>query len=665
MTYSIKTQIEDLRQELRKHDYLYYVKAEPVIGDEEYDRKYRQLKELEKRYPQYDSPDSPTKRVGGDIQEEFRTVSHKTPMLSLDKVYSQDELKKWQERILKSSAIKSGYVVEEKIDGVGVSLSYNKGVLDLALSRGNGFEGDDITQNIRTQRIIPLKLKTDNPPEFIEIRGEMFLSLSEFRRINRDREKKSLPVFSNPRNTCSGTLKLLDPSKVSKRRMNAFFYSVGAWQGSGKVSTQQELLHVLSEWGLPVNHSYRKCSDLKEIFNVYNELSSKRHKRNYEVDGVVVKVNSFREQEKLGTTSKSPRWAVAYKYEAKKALTKIEDVKFGVGRTGQVTPVAKLKPVKLAGVIISNATLHNFDFVKAIDAGVGDIVEIERGGDVIPKILGVSKKMPNRKTIIPPKKCPSCDSLLKKDPEGAYLRCVSISCPAQLKQRIVHYASTGAMNIEGLGEKVAGQLVENGIVKNLQDIYNLNAEKLLSLNLFAEKKAENLLRHIEESKECRLENFIWALGIRHVGRHIASVLADKFRNISSLSAADREELESISEVGPVVAENIVNFFSDPRNKKTIESLLQSGVNPGYDEAETELSGKNFVFTGSLNNLKRSEAENIVERYGGRASSSVSSKTDYLVKGENPGSKLKKAGELGVEIISEDDFKKVIKNLSHE
>ncbi len=659
MSESKRKKIENLREEIRKHDYLYYVKASPIISDAEYDSLYRRLKELEEKHPEYDSPSSPTKRIGDRPLDTFRTVNHRQPMLSLENAFSRKDVERWNESIDKKISLKDGYIVEEKIDGVGVSLTYEKGFLTLASSRGDGRSGDDITENIKTQKVIPLKLNSQDPPDIVEIRGEIFITRKEFRRINSIRKKEGKKTFANPRNTCAGTLKLLDPSRVARRRMNAFFYASGAWEGKGKPSTQKELLETLKRWDLPVDENHLKCRNIEEVFYAFEKLQSSREKRDYETDGAVIKVNSFEEQHNLGATSRSPRWAIAYKYKAKREITEIRKVVFSVGRTGTITPVAELEPVEVGGVTISRATLHNFDFADKINAGVGDRVEIERGGDVIPKILGVVEKSYPAKEINPPKECPSCRGEIKQDPEGVYRRCVNISCPAQLKQHLVHYASPGAMDIEGFGEKVAGQLVDSGMVKKLPDIYSLDKESLLKLELFAEKKASNLLSEINKSKVCRLDNFIWALGIRQVGRHIASILADEFRDINVLSSAKKEALEFINEIGPIVAENIVNFFSGDQNRRIVRELLEKGVKPAYSVTGGRLEGKIFVFTGSLENYSRKDAQSAVEKKGGKNSSTVSTRTDYIVAGRDPGSKFKKAQKMGITILSEDKFEEMI------
>jgi DNA ligase (NAD+) len=654
-----KKNIEKLREQIEQHDYLYYVKGEPEISDEEYDRLYKELERLEHGHPEFRDTNSPTQRVGGAPLEGFRTVPHRIPMLSLDNTYSEKEVVDWVKRIKKTVDVSEGYVVEEKIDGVGLSLNYEKGKLSAAVTRGNGFEGDDITQNARTQRTIPLTLKTSSPPALVEVRGEMFITRSELERINEQRANQGKPVFANPRNTCAGTLKLLDPKTVAKRRLSAFFYGLGVWEGENRPRTQQELFGLYADWGLPVNKNFEVCRDIKDIFRVYERFKSERETRDYDIDGAVVKINAFTRQERLGATSKSPRWAVAFKFEAKRGTTRIKDIIFSVGRTGIITPVAQLEPVRVGGVTISSATLHNFDQVRKLGAGIGDRIEVERGGDVIPKITGVIKKVRNAGLVTPPKKCPVCGEQVKKDAEGVYYRCVNLSCPAQLKQALLHYASPSSMNIEGLGENVADQLVEKGLVKKIPDIYRLKQEDLIGLELFAKKKADNLLNSIHRSRDCSLVNFIFGLGIQNVGKHTAGILAKRFKTVRNLMRASRGALEKINEIGPIVSKSIVDFFGSGRNREAIEQLLDSGVSPKFKETGGRLDGKSFVFTGTLEKYSRKEAQNKAEGLGGKTSSSVSRETDFLVKGEGPGSKLNQAKKYGAKIISEDEFLQMI------
>jgi DNA ligase (NAD+) len=655
-----KSVIEDLRKELRRHNHLYYVKGTPEISDAEYDKLYNKLKKLEEAFAEYDDPDSPTHRVGGAPAEGFETFRHSIPMLSLDNAYSYEEVSAWHDRVKKNGEVTGGYIVEEKIDGVGISLIYENGRLNVAATRGNGFEGDNVTQNIRTQKVIPLVLDTDNPPAHVEVRGEMFIKKSELDRINQQRMNEGKSIFANPRNTCAGTLKLLDPKEVAQRNMSAFFYGVGLWEGDGRPATQDEMLELYKEWGLPVSEQYTKCANIEEINKAYDRLNNGRDQRDYEIDGTVVKVNSIKVQEELGATAKNPRWAIAFKFEARKDVTEVKDVIYSVGRTGIITPVAKLEPVKIGGVTISSATLHNFDYVSSLDVSIGDRVEVERGGDVIPKITGVVTKGKKQIEIKSPLNCPVCGGEVEKDPGGVYYRCINISCSAQLIQKLLHYASPDAMDIEGLGESVAVQLIERGYVKSLADLYDIKASDFLMLDLFADKKAKNLHEAIQKSKDCTLANFIYALGIPNVGKHIAGVLASEYENINNLMSAAHERHMQINEVGPIVAEAIVEFFSSSRNIEVINKLIEKGIRPTYSEIKEKLlDGKKLVFTGGLSKLSRKEAQDKVENLGGRVVSSVSKETDYVVLGDNPGSKYDKAKELGIEILSEDEFIELI------
>lgn len=659
----INKKIENLREKIRYHDNLYYVQGQPGISDQKYDKLYDRLLLLEKRYPQFDNSNSPTHRVGGEPAAEFKTVNHRKPMLSLDNTYSGEETKQWIRRVEKKLNNFRGYSVEEKIDGVGISLIYEKGNLTLAVTRGNGYRGDDVTANIKTQKVIPLVLRGEKHPDFIEIRGEIFITKSELNRINKKRKEKGKTPFSNPRNTCAGTLKLLDPARVAKRRLKAFFYGVGDVKNFPYPETQEELLQNYKKWGLPINSNFYICSSFKEIFQAFKVFEAKRNKKNYEIDGAVLKVNSLEKRLHLGATSKSPRWAVAFKFKPKREITTLKDVTFNIGRTAIITPVAKLKPVDIGGVTISRATLHNFEEIKRLKVGVGDKVEVKRGGDVIPKIMGVVKKVKDAKPIKTPKKCPSCGGKVVKDPDGVYIRCTNMSCPAQLKRKIVYFASPRAMDIEGLGKKVSGQIIENNLAKSIADIYKLRKEDLLKLNLFARKKANNLLESIDESKDCSLKDFIYALSIRHVGKYTAGILACKFKTLDNLMETDFSRLSEYEDIGPVVAESVKNFFKNNRNIDIIKKMLSRGVRPNFSgESKNILENKKFVFTGALEKHTRSEAKKEIEKLGGRALSSVSSRIDYLVAGEKPGSKLDKARRENVKIIDEDEFEKILRPL---
>ncbi len=650
---NVKERIKELRQKIRKHNRLYYIAGSPKISDREYDRLYRKLKEIEEERPEYITADSPTQRVGGKPLNEFKNYTHTVPMLSLDNTYSRDEIVDWEKKISKKVEIEEGFIVEEKLDGIGLSLVFRSGNLDIAATRGDGYTGDEITANIKPQRGIPLKLSGRNIPGLIEIRGEVFIRKSEFKRINERRRFEGKKTFANPRNTCAGTLKLLDPEKSSKRQLNAYFYAVGAVKDGSLPSSQEDILERFTGWGLPVNKNYRHCRDIGEIKESYEYFKEKREDLDYEIDGIVIKVSSRKEQNILGSTAKSPRWAIAYKFEAEGNISVVKEIKFNVSRTGKITPVAKLEPVKVGGVEISSATLYNFDYVREMGIKPGDRVEVKRGGDVIPKITSIVKHSSSGEPVRPPDKCPSCGLLIQQDPGGVYYRCVNINCPAQLMSSLVHYAGADALDIDGLGESVARQLTEGKYVKKLGDIYELTKDDLMELELFGEKRSKNLVKAIGNSGDCRLDKFIYALGIRQVGTHAAEILAEKYESIENFLDAGYKEIEEIDEIGPVTAEFIIKYIKS--NAGLIRDMLSKGVKPAYRRSKDFLGGVKIVITGKLEKFTRKEATDAVKKMGGRTVSSVSPKTDILVRGENPGSKLQQAWDKRVKIISEEDF----------
>ncbi|MCM8778556.1 MAG: NAD-dependent DNA ligase LigA [Candidatus Omnitrophica bacterium] len=662
----IKKHIEELRAEIQHHDYLYYVLNQPVSSDKEYDDLYRELKELEEKYPQFITPDSPTQRVSGEVLKEFKTVRHRVKMLSLDNTYNFQELREWNERIFKNlGKERFEFVVELKIDGVSASLNYENGLFVLGATRGDGEIGEEITLNLKTIRSVPLRLRGKDIPPLLEVRGEVYMERRDFEALNREREKNGEALFANPRNAASGSLKLLDPSLTAERRLNCFIHSFGTMEGGKKISTQWEFLNYAQEMGFRINPANRLCKDIEEVIAYCNEWQEKRDSLSYDIDGMVIKINSFLQQERLGFTLKSPRWAVAYKFPARQATTEVLAIKMNVGRTGVITPTAELKPVECGGVIIKNATLHNFDEIKRLNIRVGDRVLVERAGEVIPKIVKVVESRGRRDVEIP-KSCPVCGGKVvkEKETEVAY-RCINPSCQAQLERLVLHFASRGAMDIEGLGESVAEQLVERKMVKDLADIYFLKKEDLLTLELFADKKAENLLKAIAESKKRPFAKFLYGLGIRHVGEKAAMVLAERFKDIDSLMQAKEGALMEIYEVGPVMAESIFNFFRQKSTQDLIKKFKKAGVNLKEEEKRLgpqPLKGKKFVFTGELSEFTRKEAEELVRNLGGETSSSVSKYIDYVVVGENPGSKYAKAKDLGIKIIDEDEFKKLIGGL---
>lgn len=661
MPGEIKKEIEKLRQEIRRHDYRYYVLSDPKVSDKEYDQLLSRLKELEQAHPEFKNADSPTVRVSGGLLAGFKTVRHRQKMLSLDNTYSFEELLEWDERVRKGLGQEPEYVVELKIDGVSANLTYEKGRLVAGATRGDGETGEEITGNIRTIRAIPLLLLGEDAPPLIEIRGEVYMDRKDFQALNKQRENDGDTLFANPRNAASGSLKLLDRDIVKERRLNFFAHSLGDSKGQ-RPDSQWEFLARLKKWGIRTNAQARLCGDLEEVKDYCRLWQEKRDSLTYDIDGIVVKVNSIAQQERLGFTLKSPRWAVAYKFPARQATTEITAIKLQVGRTGVITPVAELKPVACAGVVIKHATLHNFDEIRRLEAKTGDRVLIERAGEVIPKIIKVVESR-GQKPFDIPRNCPVCRGrVIKEKEEDVAYRCINPSCPAQLERGLIHFASRQAMDIEGMGESAVRQLAERGLVKNYADIYRLKKYDLLKLELFKDKKADNLLAAIERSKKQPLSRLLYALGVRHVGEKAAFVLARRFKNIERLMHARKEELDRIYEVGAVMAGSINAYFSQPQTRRLVGSLKKAGLNLKEEAAPVKsgaVSGKNLVFTGELAGYSRSQAEELVRRLGGNPSSSVSKNTDFLVAGENPGSKYEKAKKLGVKIIGEGEFKEMI------
>ncbi len=659
-----KKTVESLKEQIQRHDYLYYILSQPKISDKEYDDLMRKLKDLEDKYPKFKSDDSPTARVGGGILEGFKAVRHARKMFSLDNTYDFNELKDWEARVVKAlkKNEKKGFVTELKIDGVSVSLTYIKGKLSVGATRGDGEMGEDVTQNIKTIRAIPLVLLGRNIPEFMEIRGEIYMDRVEFDKLNKEREIEGEVIFANPRNAASGSLKLLDSGLMARRRLNFFAHSLGESLGF-KLKTHWEFLTQLKEWGVRANMHSKLCSNLDEAIKYCNEWEKRRDNLTYDIDGIVIKVNDLSQQKELGFTLKSPRWAVAYKFPAHQATTEVLKINVNVGRTGVITPTAELKPVECAGVIIRNATLHNFDEIKRLNIKVGDRVLIERAGEVIPKVIKVVDSKGKEPFKIPDT-CPVClGKVVKEKEEDVAYRCINPSCPAQLERALLHFASRGAMDIEGMGEAVVEQLVRLKLVKNFADIYKLAPKDLEKLELFKKKKIENLLSGIQKSKSRSLSRLIYALGIRHVGEKAGFVLAREFKTLGNLMAASFEKLNSIYEIGPVMAESVIDYFSQSSIRKLIEELRKSGLNLKEEVSGNEsavLGGKSFVFTGELKDFSRQEAEILVRSLGGEPVSSVSKKTDFVVAGVNPGSKYEKGVKLGVKIIDEKAFKEMIK-----
>lgn len=660
----IRREVEKLREEIRHHDYLYYILSQPEISDKEYDELVKRLKELEEKFPQFITIDSPTQRVSGGVIEGFPTVKHRVPMLSLDNTYSIEELQDWEEKIKRMLKNKRAldYFVELKIDGVSCSLRYERGILVLGASRGDGETGEDITVNLRTIPSIPLKLRGKEFPPLLEVRGEIYMRKEDFLVLNQERLRNKEPVFANPRNAASGSLKLLEPGLVAKRKLRCFIHSFGYAEGVSFLN-QREFLERCKSWGLPVNSTSKYCTNLKEVIDYCQSWQKKRDSLEYEVDGVVVKVNSFSFQKELGQTLKSPRWAVAYKFPAQQVTTKILRVENSVGRTGAITPVAILKPVECGGVTISRATLHNFDEIERLGVRVGDTVLIERAGEVIPKIVKVITSKPRgKRKILPPEKCPVCGGGVFKIKEEVAFYCLNPSCPAQLKKALLHLASRGALDIEGLGESLVNELVDRKLVKDLADIYFLKKDDFLKLPLFKDKKAENILFSLEKSKDAGLARFLYGLGIRYVGEKAARLLAERFGDIERFFSLKKEDLERIPEIGPVIASSVVEFFLQKEVRLLIDKFKKAGFLLKFQKTITKnlLQGKKFVFTGELSEFSRSQAQNLVLSLGGEVSSFVSRNVDFVVVGKNPGSKFTKAKSLGVKIIDEETFKDLIK-----
>jgi DNA ligase (NAD+) len=656
----------ELRGEIEYHNYRYYVLDDPEISDAEYDALMKELEGLEEEYPELRSPNSPTQRVGAPPLEEFGTVAHTIPMLSLANAMEQEAVIEFDQRIkrfLKRDA-EIAYVAEPKLDGVAVELIYEDGELTVGSTRGDGFTGEEIAQNLRTIKTIPLHLieREQDPPARLEVRGEVFMELRDFQKLNKEREKSGEPLFANPRNAAAGSLRQLDSSITAQRPLKIFCYGVGEVRGR-EFGSQWEVLQTLPRWGLRTNPLVRRCVHIQEAIAYYDEINALRETEPYEMDGVVIKVDSFELQRRLGEVSRSPRWAVAYKFPAKEAITRIIDIKAQVGRTGALTPVALMEPVRIGGVEVKRATLHNQDEIDNKDVRIGDTVVVRRAGDVIPEVVKVitSKRTGTEKKFVIPATCPVCGSDVIRLPGEAAHRCIGISCPAQVKGRIKHFASKRAMDIDGLGTKLIDQLVDKGMIKDIADLYYLTQDDLAALERMAEKSAGNLIEALENSKHPTLSRFIYALGIRHVGEHIAQVLARNLLSLDAIAHASEEELVAVPEIGPEVAQSITRFFGDKGNRKEIERLLKGGITIAEPKARKEepLKGKTFLFTGTLEGMTRNEAKDLVEARGGEVTSSAGKGVDYVVVGKEPGSKYAKARELGLTIIGEEEFKSLV------
>ena len=682
----IEKQIESLREKIRHHEYRYYVLDDPEVSDAEFDKLMNELKRLESEHPKLVTPDSPTQRVGGKPREGFVKAKHSSPMLSLDNVYTEDELRDWERRVHElTGRTDVEYMCELKLDGMSLALVYSNAHLEHGITRGDGNIGEDVTLNVRTVRSVPLsvskdRLKKAGIPADFEVRGEMLMPIAAFRKLNEEREQHGLSTFANPRNFTAGTIRQLEPSITAQRRMDYFAYIL-LKDGRTFFDRQSKTMDALEAAGFKVNSNRKLAKNMQEVWKFIQSWEGKRESLPYEIDGIVIKVDRTSLQQELGFTGKAPRWAIAYKYAAHGAITLVEDIVPQVGRTGKLTPVAWLKPVPIGGTTVSRATLHNMDFIDQLNLEIGDLVEVERGGDVIPKVVSVvqDKKDPRitdalrvaqsnfalgkkRRKFEMPEHCPVCGGNVVRTPGEADHRCVNANCPAKLRETILHFASRGVMNIDGMGDALVNQLTERGLVKNVADIYKLTKDDLLSLERMGDKSAQNILDEIENSKNLPLERVIYGLGIRFVGERTAQFLAEHFGSMEELEKAGVEELQNVNEVGPRIAESIVEFFTNAANHKLVDRLREAGLKMSGQKKErgTKLAGKTFVLTGTLAHFTREEAKKMIEDAGGKVTGSVSKKTDYVVAGADAGSKLDKAKELGVPVIDEKGLDQLLK-----
>ncbi len=661
----IKNKVEKLREELRKHNYKYHVLDNPEISDYEYDQMLKELEELEDKYPELKTDDSPTQRVGGEPRDEFQKVEHSTQILSLANAFDAQELKDFDDRIKRNLNEKDyQYIVEHKIDGLSAILRYENGSLSLGATRGNGRVGEDVTHNLKTIQSIPLKLrKTDMD---LELRGEVFIRKDDFEKLNEKRAENEQNLFANPRNAAAGSVRQLDPKVAAKRPLSFIAYDLVNFEdGDYNIDNHKQALELLKELGFNINW-YQKCDNIDEVIEVCEKWVEKREEIDFEIDGLVIKVDQLALREKLGATSKSPRWAIAYKFPAQQKTTKVKDIDVTVGRTGALTPNAVLEPVFLDGSTVSRATLHNEDEVKRKDVRINDTVLVQKAGDVIPEVVKVikEKRTGNEVEFEMPDHCPVCGEKVYREEGEAVTRCTNISCPAQRKESILHFVSRDAMDIEGVGPALVDQLLENDLIVNFADLYYLKKEHLMDLERMAEKSSQNVVDAIEESKDRELNRLIYALGIRYIGSNSARILTNHYSSIDELKKSSQKELLEIDEIGPVMAESIVNYFKSEHNLQVIEKLKEVGVRMEKEKEEENtkqhLEGKSFVFTGSLDSYTRKDASKLVRKYGGNVKSSVSSRTSYLVVGDNPGSKYEQAQDLDVEILDEDQFEQLIR-----
>jgi len=660
--------IQKLRDELNRHNYLYYVENRPEISDREFDRLMQELIDLERTHPELITPDSPSQRVGGEPLDALRAVRHAVPMMSIDNTYSEQEVRAFDERVRKALGGQTpAYVLEPKIDGTAVNLRYENGILVLAATRGRGNVGDDITANARTINSIPLRLREDSRPipRILEVRGEVYMDNEDFQRVNKEIAAEGEEPYANPRNLAAGTLRRLDPKIVAKRRLRFLAHGVGQVEPM-PANSYWEWAQLLRKWGVPLPREIRRVDNIDEAIKVIEQFKAIRPKLPYMTDGMVMKVDSFEQRDRLGATSKSPRWVIAYKYETEQQPTKLLDVRWQVGKGGNLTPVADLEPVFIGGVTVSHATLHNIDQIERLDLRIGDTVILERAGEVIPYVVeAVDEKRPkDAKKINPPKKCPSCGSPVEREKDTPYIRCVNPACHAQLKERIRWFCGRSQMDIEKLGDVLVDQLVDADLVKTFADLYRLRKQDVLGLERMADKSAQNVIDAIEASRERGLDRLIAGLGIRHVGNRVAYVLAEHFGSLDAIAKATQEELSAVNEIGPVIARSVHDFFHNPAGREAIAQLKSVGIDPKMEKraakaGDLPLAGKTVVVTGTLQRFDRDGVEDLIVKLGGKAAGSVSKKTSFVVAGESPGSKLDKAKELGVEVIDEREFLKRI------
>lgn len=669
-----KEKIENLRKKLHRWNHAYYVLDNPEVDDAVYDASMRELLEIEKKYPELVTKDSPSQRVGTEPVSDFKKVTHKIPLYSLDNAVSFDELEDWQEKIFRILGIKNDesqidYVCEMKIDGLAVALRYEDGILALGATRGDGDVGEDITNNIKTIKSIPLILNK-SIKGILEVRGEVFMPLKSFGNLNKEQKEKDEKTFANPRNAASGSLRQYNSKITASRDLDMFAYS-GIWEGKGAINraftpkTHWETLQSLKDLGFKINKTSKLCHGLKEVKDFCNKWYEKKHELPYAIDGVVVKVNNLSLHQELGFTAKSPRWAIAYKYPPEEAKTKILSIVCDVGRTGVLTPVANLEPVLLAGTIVKRASLHNQDIVEKLDVRVGDVITVRKAGEIIPEVVSVDKEKRTHKNPYYklPTRCPVCNSPVEREKEESAIRCINYNCSAQIQRRIEHWCSRDAMDIDGVGESFIDQLLKNKLIKDPVDLYFLKQEETEKLERMAEKSASNAISSIQNSKNRSLDRLVYAFGIRHVGKTIAELLTTRFNSIEELSKATIDELTSIDGIGKKIAESIVDYFQSRLSKEIISKIKKAGIVSQVQKIKaknSKLTGKTLVITGTLESMTRNEAEELVKTLGGRAASSISKSTDYLITGAEPGSKLKKAKELGIIILSEEEFRKLLK-----